>query len=244
MTFELTDEEISSLADSDGRAEAVARILAARKPAPPHSCENAPEMEAEIERWKLAARRMEAEAAEAGALVLSHEGRIERLQRDLEAAQADATRYRDETMTFSSRDGLASELTMIESMLQAIPRGRVLERIGLERRATSLRDELKAMQTGSRTVALTFRGVPVEGTHSIVADFAGKAVASLIEERDRYRAIVREALEVAHAGAAADERLPEIVRGLNKSIGGLEDERDRLRAIIVGLAANLAGVDG
>ncbi len=84
-------------------------------------------------------------------------------------------------MTFSSRDGLASELTMIESMLQAIPRGRVLERIGLERRATSLRDELKAMQTGSRTVALTFRGVPVEGTHSIVADFAGKAVASFAE---------------------------------------------------------------
>lgn len=162
---DLTDEEIASLDNPETRPGAVAQILKARYG----------EAEAEAERWKLAARRMEAEAAEAGALVLSHEGRIERLQRDLEAAQA-------------AQADVAS---------------------------------LRAR-----------------------ADLFSEAAEARLRECDHYRAIVREALEVARAGEAADERLPEIVRDLDRSLGALEDERDRLRSIIVGLAAKLAGVDG
>jgi hypothetical protein len=81
-------------------------------------------------------------------------------------------------MSLNRRDGLASELSMIEAMLRQIPRGRVIERIGLEGRAAELREEIEGLGPGPRTIALTFRGAPVDGSRAIVADFAGKALAA------------------------------------------------------------------
>ncbi len=78
-------------------------------------------------------------------------------------------------------DGLRSELSMLEEMLARIPTDRVLERVGLQGRAARLREEIDALPPDPKTIALTFRGDPVEGSHSIVADFAGKAVAAFSE---------------------------------------------------------------
>lgn len=84
-------------------------------------------------------------------------------------------------MTVARRDGLASELSMIETMLRQIPPGRVIERIGLEERAEELREELNRRGARPKTVALTFRGSPVEGSRAIVADFAGRALSAFTE---------------------------------------------------------------
>ena len=83
---DLTSAEVASLIDPDKRLLAIFKILSARKPAP-GGCD-----EAEVERWRKAAERAEADRQEWQALALNHEGAIERLTRDL--AEARETRDR------------------------------------------------------------------------------------------------------------------------------------------------------
>jgi len=67
---------------------------------------------------------------------------------------------------------------MLEEMLARIPAGRVIARSGLASRAAQLREELARLPAEGRRFDLTFRGEPVEGSRSIVADFAGRALAA------------------------------------------------------------------
>lgn len=78
---DLTSAEVASLVDPDKRLLAIFKILSARKPAP-EGCD-----EAEVERWRKAAERAEADRQEWQALCLSHEGAIERLTRERDAAR-------------------------------------------------------------------------------------------------------------------------------------------------------------
>ena len=77
---DLTSAEVASLIDPDKRFLSIFKILSARKPAP--GCD-----EAEVERWRKAAERAEADRQEWQALCLSHEGAIERLTRERDAAR-------------------------------------------------------------------------------------------------------------------------------------------------------------
>ena len=83
---DLTSAEVASLVDPDKRFLSIFRILSARKPAP-EGCD-----EAEVERWRKAAERAEADRQKWQALCLNHEGAIERLTRERDAAhrRADA----------------------------------------------------------------------------------------------------------------------------------------------------------
>lgn len=78
---DLTSAEVASLVDHDKRLLAIFKILSARKPAP-GGCD-----EAEIERWRKAAERAEIDRGEWQALALNHEGAIERLTRERDAAR-------------------------------------------------------------------------------------------------------------------------------------------------------------
>ena len=78
---DLTSAEVASLVDPDKRFLSIFKILSARKPAP-GGCD-----EAEVERWRTAAERAEADRQEWQALCLSHEGAIERLTRERDAAR-------------------------------------------------------------------------------------------------------------------------------------------------------------
>ena len=78
---DLTSAEVASLVDPDKRFLSIFKILTARKPAP-GGCD-----EAEVERWRTAAERAEADRQEWQALCLSHEGAIERLTRERDAAR-------------------------------------------------------------------------------------------------------------------------------------------------------------
>lgn len=89
---DLSDAEIASLAASDTRPGAVAAILASRAKAARRPRSDEAEAEAEVERWRKAAERAEADRQEWQALALNHEGAIERLTRDL--AEARETRDR------------------------------------------------------------------------------------------------------------------------------------------------------
>lgn len=78
-------------------------------------------------------------------------------------------------------DHLRAEIGMLEEMLAKIPHGRVIERVGLEARAAGLRAQLAQLPSEGQRLDLTFRGAPVQDSHSIIAEFAGRAVVAFSE---------------------------------------------------------------
>ena len=84
-------------------------------------------------------------------------------------------------MSIQPSDHIRSEIGMLEEMLARIPKGRVIQRVGLEGRVARLRDELARLPPEGKHFDLTFRGEPVEGSRSIIAEFAGRALAAFSE---------------------------------------------------------------
>lgn len=81
-------------------------------------------------------------------------------------------------MSVQAGDRIRSEIGALEGMLARIPQGRVIQRAGLEGRVARLREELVRLPPEGKRFDLTFRGEPVEGSRSIVAEFAGRALAA------------------------------------------------------------------
>lgn len=81
-------------------------------------------------------------------------------------------------MTVSKVDVLRAEIGMLEEMLREIGDGRIIERMGLKERMRTLQAEIETLQPAGHRFALTFRGEPVEGSRSIAADFAGRALTA------------------------------------------------------------------
>lgn len=81
-------------------------------------------------------------------------------------------------MSVLASDHIRSEIGMLEEMLARIPTGRVIQRVGLEGRIARLREELARLPPEGKRLDLTFRGEPVDGARSIVAEFAGRALAA------------------------------------------------------------------
>lgn len=81
-------------------------------------------------------------------------------------------------MSVRRKDHLRAEIGMLEEMLANISRGRVIERVGLESRTAQLRAELEQFPREGLRLDLTFRGEPVQGSRSIIAEFAGRALAA------------------------------------------------------------------
>ena len=73
---------------------------------------------------------------------------------------------------------IESEIKEIERLLSNIPEEDVIDRYAFEQRMKGARLELENLGLPDRSpesLRLTFRGLPVVGSHGIAADFAGKA---------------------------------------------------------------------
>jgi len=88
---------------------------------------------------------------------------------------------------------IASEITELESLLAEIPKENVIERMGLESRLQSAKNDIADFipEMLPRKARLTFRGRPVFGSYGIAADFASKAAGFFT---DAFAAIVAENL--------------------------------------------------
>ena len=81
---------------------------------------------------------------------------------------------------------LQSEVATLEGLLANLSQDRVIERLGFETRLNEARQQLALASTQPRALSLpiTFRGDPVEGSRSIDASFATKALRSFVEATD------------------------------------------------------------
>jgi hypothetical protein len=81
---------------------------------------------------------------------------------------------------------LQSEVATLEGLLANLSQDRVIERLGFERRLNKARQQLALVSTQPRALSLpiTFRGDPVEGSRSIDASFATKALRAFVEATD------------------------------------------------------------
>lgn len=81
---------------------------------------------------------------------------------------------------------LQSEVATLEGLLADLSQDRVIERLGLERRLEDAKQQLARVSTQPRAFSLpiTFRGDPVEGSRSIDACFATKALRAFVEATD------------------------------------------------------------
>jgi len=81
---------------------------------------------------------------------------------------------------------LQSEVATLEGLLADLSQDRVIERLGFERRLNEARQQLALVSTQPRALSLpiTFRGDPVDGSRSIDASFATKALRAFVEATD------------------------------------------------------------
>jgi hypothetical protein len=81
---------------------------------------------------------------------------------------------------------LQSEVATLEGLLANLSQDRVIERLGFESRLNEARKQLALVSTQPRALSLpiTFRGDPVEGSRSIDASFASKALRAFVEATD------------------------------------------------------------
>ena len=89
-------------------------------------------------------------------------------------------------MRYTEAEQLRSEIGTVEQFLAATPAGAILVRRSWESRLKVLRERLAEIETRPemRSLSLTFRGAPVEGSRSIDATFATKAVRAFVEATD------------------------------------------------------------
>jgi len=100
-------------------------------------------------------------------------------------------------MSSKERDFVRSEVATLEGLLSSLSEERIIERIGIEERLAQARERLAELEARplARSLAITFRGAPVEGTRSIDAGFGSAALKAFIEATDTVVAsLVSEAL--------------------------------------------------
>lgn len=81
-------------------------------------------------------------------------------------------------MRKSSRQALVSEIKELQEMLAHLPEDSAIERFAFEKRlakATGQLEGLDPVEYDPEVLNLTFRGLPVDASHGVSADFAGKA---------------------------------------------------------------------
>ena len=113
-------------------------------------------------------------------------------------------------MSFREHQFLQSEIATLEGLLSDLSDERVIERLGFQHRLQEARDRLQQVlrRQHARALPITFRGDPVEGSHSIDATFASEALKAFVEATDTVAAslmIDRMARPILQGGAGRDE---------------------------------------
>lgn len=89
-------------------------------------------------------------------------------------------------MRYTEAQLLRSEISTVERFLEETPVDGLIMRTTWEHRLAVLRERLAEAEARPRSypLSITFRGAPVDGTHSIDATFASKAVRAFVEATD------------------------------------------------------------
>jgi hypothetical protein len=89
-------------------------------------------------------------------------------------------------MSLREHQFLQSEIATLEGLLSDLSDERVIERLGFQHRLQEARDRLQQIlrRPHARALPITFRGDPVEGSHSIDATFASEALKAFVEATD------------------------------------------------------------
>lgn len=89
-------------------------------------------------------------------------------------------------MRYTEAERLRAEIGTVERFLDETPKDSIIERMSWESRLRVLRERLDEVeaQPQAHPLSITFRGAPVEGTRSIDATFASKAVRAFVEATD------------------------------------------------------------
>lgn len=117
-------------------------------------------------------------------------------------------------MTRKELDHLRSEIGTLERFLAELSEDDVIERVQLDYRLTAARERLAAAETcpQAKSLPITFRGQPVEGTRSIDATFATQALKAFVEATDTVAAsLVSDDLKGRGRLPGANERSLRIV---------------------------------
>ncbi len=86
-------------------------------------------------------------------------------------------------MNIDEYKSIASEIRILEEMLEELPEEEVIERIGFEHRLVEAKKRIAVVKPESirHKAVVTFRGEPVIGSHGIAADFAAKAAGTFTD---------------------------------------------------------------
>lgn len=89
-------------------------------------------------------------------------------------------------MSLREHQFLQSEIATLEGLLADLSDERVIERLGFEHRLEEARERLRQAlnQPQARSLPITFRGDPVEGSKSIDATFASEALKAFVAATD------------------------------------------------------------
>jgi hypothetical protein len=89
-------------------------------------------------------------------------------------------------MSLREHQFLQSEIATLEGLLSGLSDERVIERLGFEYRLQEARERLQLIlsKPQARSLPITFRGDPVEGSNSIDATFASKALRAFVKATD------------------------------------------------------------
>ena len=117
----------------------------------------------------------------------------------------------------------ASEISQLERLLDKLPEERVVERVGLEHRLSSLKEQMKdiPVPAAPRRVYMTFRGRPVRDDTGIDANFGTTAMG-----------LFTDAVAMAAAGSARDL----------KSVGAVPGRRNG-QPVITGVTTGSFGFE-
>lgn len=89
-------------------------------------------------------------------------------------------------MRYAEAERLRAEIGTVERFLAETPEDSIIERMSWESRLEVLRERLFEVEARPQPypLSITFRGAPVDGTRSIDATFASKAVRAFVEATD------------------------------------------------------------
>jgi hypothetical protein len=89
-------------------------------------------------------------------------------------------------MSLREHQFLQSEIATLEGLLADLSEDRVIERVGFEHRLHEARERLQQLlsEPQARSLPITFRGDPVEGSQSIDATFASEALKAFVAATD------------------------------------------------------------
>lgn len=112
----------------------------------------------------------------------------------------------------------------MKGFLAQLPEGEIFERHGFQRRLERAQARLVQLSLAGSPpeplpIRLTFRGAPVEGTHTISADFAGRALSAFSDVVETIAASLTTALRDSGPIPGAGQRTLRIVRTALGSFG-------------------------